>query len=379
MKTNHSTQTIIVVLILLTGCLSVPKLGAADIQPNDKDSKPAERTLSASLVGKWKQIVTNTAITPIYEFREDGTLHITAGGETARGTYRPLDGNRLQMEFTGLAAGVVQATVANNQLTMVSDKGGRTVLDRFDLDITPNADDFPSLLAKAEKGEADAEFKIAGMYASGNGTAKNPKEAAKWYTAAAEKGHIEAQYNLGTLYEYGLGVEASDTNAAAWYSKAASQGHFGVLYKLRQKYPHVVPQGEFDKLDLAFLQGDWRADKVWWGGGNTEASAIDGGQITIKERKFTKKVFRNAKLVDLVATIERIDATKSPKEIDLKVQSEDGKEKTVKLVYVVDEKCFEFFWTDDGAERPKKPWYFGRTGPFAFDDKGTFYQYNRAK
>ena len=131
--------------------------------------------------------------------------------------------------------------------------------------------------------------------------------------------------------------------------------------------------------DVELLQGEWRAYKVWWGGGNTEASAIDGGPITIKERKFTKKVFQNGKSVDQVATIERIDAAKTPKEIDLKVQSDDGKEKTVKLVYIVDEKSFEFFWTQDGAARPKNPWYLGRTGPFAFDDKGTFYQYKKVK
>ena len=45
------------------------------------------------------------------------------------------------------------------------------------------------------------------MYAEGQGTQKNYKEALKWYLLSAEQGYALAESNLGLMYEEGQGVQ----------------------------------------------------------------------------------------------------------------------------------------------------------------------------
>jgi uncharacterized protein (TIGR03067 family) len=132
--------------------------------------------------------------------------------------------------------------------------------------------------------------------------------------------------------------------------------------------------------DLELLQGNWRARRVYWGPGNAEASAVDGGPVTIEGKQFRKKEFDSkGNLVDVVATISRIDATKKPKEIDFTMEAGTNKGKTIHLIYMVDDVAFEFFWPPVGESPPKDGWFFGRAGPFMWKDKGNLYQYVRAR
>lgn len=55
------------------------------------------------------------------------------------------------------------------------------------------------LLAKAESGDADAQFEVAFYYDEADEELKDADAATDWYTRAAEQGHIEAQYRLGKL------------------------------------------------------------------------------------------------------------------------------------------------------------------------------------
>jgi TPR repeat protein len=63
------------------------------------------------------------------------------------------------------------------------------------------------------------------MYADGNGVARDPTEAVKWYRVAASKGCVSAEYNLGGMYRYGQGVTKDPSEAVKWYRKAAEQGN----------------------------------------------------------------------------------------------------------------------------------------------------------
>jgi len=92
--------------------------------------------------------------------------------------------------------------------------------------------------AAAELGLADAQNNLGAMYLAGMGTDKNPAEAAYWYMKAAEQEQVHAQFNLGMLYLLGSGVEQSDEEAANWLYSAAEQGdleainQLGTLYQL---------------------------------------------------------------------------------------------------------------------------------------------------
>ena len=84
-----------------------------------------------------------------------------------------------------------------------------------------------------ERGDAQAQVRLAGVYKTGWGL-PNPDEdeASKWYSKAvkgllkaAKKGDKEAQIALGMLYMEGHGVAFSHAEAVKWLRKAAAQGY----------------------------------------------------------------------------------------------------------------------------------------------------------
>lgn len=79
----------------------------------------------------------------------------------------------------------------------------------------------------AERGEADAQYRLGDCYAVGRGVEKNDAEAVKWYRKAAEQGDADAQYSLGECY-----AVKDETEALKWYHKAAEQGHEGAKGRL---------------------------------------------------------------------------------------------------------------------------------------------------
>ena len=51
------------------------------------------------------------------------------------------------------------------------------------------------------------------MYATGEGLAKDEREAVKWFRKAAEQGHVSAQFNLANMYDSGKGIPENDREA----------------------------------------------------------------------------------------------------------------------------------------------------------------------
>ena len=79
-------------------------------------------------------------------------------------------------------------------------------------------------LPVAQRGDANAQFNIGLLYASGKGVTKDPKQAADWYRKAAEQGVGAAEYNLGVMYANGDGVPPDVHEAVKWLQKAADAG-----------------------------------------------------------------------------------------------------------------------------------------------------------
>jgi TPR repeat protein len=104
--------------------------------------------------------------------------------------------------------------------------------------------DIGQLRKKAEAGDAEAQYNLAGMYAKGWGVPQDDKEAVKWLRLAADQGGSDAQFGLGMSYAYGNGVPRDDKEAVKWLRKAADQGYalaqssLGVMYC----YGKGVPQ-----------------------------------------------------------------------------------------------------------------------------------------
>jgi TPR repeat protein len=93
-------------------------------------------------------------------------------------------------------------------------------------------DDLPSLLEKAQQGDAWAQCSLGWHYRVGRGVSRDYKEAAKWYRMAADQNDANAQFNLGCLYFFGNGVEQNYTEAMRFYQFAADQGYVEAQYNL---------------------------------------------------------------------------------------------------------------------------------------------------
>jgi TPR repeat protein len=128
---------------------------------------------------------------------------------------------------------------------------------------------FEALKLQAEKGNAQAQLRLAEAYSTGTGTAPDMAEAAKWHRRAAEQGLAEAQLlvaldyahgktntheevrwmrkaaeqglaqaqlDLGLYYLYGQGVDKDVVQAARWFQKAADQNLASAQYELGKCY-----------------------------------------------------------------------------------------------------------------------------------------------
>lgn len=71
------------------------------------------------------------------------------------------------------------------------------------------------LKARAEEGNAEAQFLLGWEYA--NGEVRNYKTAAEWFRKAAEQGNAPAQRELGCMYYDGDGVAQDFEQAVAWW------------------------------------------------------------------------------------------------------------------------------------------------------------------
>ena len=79
--------------------------------------------------------------------------------------------------------------------------------------------------ARAEEGEAIAQYNLGVMYADGRGVPQDDVEAVRWYQLAADQGEPLAQVSLGLMYGKGDGVPQDTVLAHMWWSLAAAQGN----------------------------------------------------------------------------------------------------------------------------------------------------------
>jgi Sel1 repeat len=91
---------------------------------------------------------------------------------------------------------------------------------------------------RAEKGDANAQFDLSGMYYRGSGLSQNYAEAFRWCRSSAEQGNAKAEYGLGHFYLMGEGVSQDYAESLRWTRKAADQGFapadYGVGFMYRE-------------------------------------------------------------------------------------------------------------------------------------------------
>lgn len=88
----------------------------------------------------------------------------------------------------------------------------------------------------AEKGNPDAQHRIAIMYQAGLGVAVNEEFAFRYMKQAAEQGFAIAEHGLGFMYMEGECVEKDLSEAIKWFGRAAEQGLAGSMTTLAMMY-----------------------------------------------------------------------------------------------------------------------------------------------
>jgi TPR repeat protein len=102
--------------------------------------------------------------------------------------------------------------------------------------------------AQAERGDADAQYRLGRMCAKGEGVPQDYRLAVEWFRKAAEQGNANGQNAMGTMYASGTGVPQDHVQAIAWYRKAAeqgemmAQGNLGVMYDTGRGVPQDFVQ-----------------------------------------------------------------------------------------------------------------------------------------
>ena len=96
--------------------------------------------------------------------------------------------------------------------------------------------DIRHLIDRANRGDSDAQLRLAIRYYDGHGVPKSHTNALQWFKRSADHGNAMAQYNLGWMCYAGEGMPQDIEAAREWFEKSASQGFADAQYHLGQWY-----------------------------------------------------------------------------------------------------------------------------------------------
>lgn len=146
----------------------------------------------------------------------------------------------------------------------------------------------PALLAKAEAGDAEAQYQLGKMYNFGDGVRRDYAQALFWYRKGAEQGDPGSQFMLGGLYHFGQGVPKDDAQAFDWIMKAAKQGDTDAEFFISTCYSEGWGVAKDDAQEIAWLrkgaeQGHTTSQLFL---GRAYAAGIDGVPVDYAEAYF---------------------------------------------------------------------------------------------
>lgn len=102
----------------------------------------------------------------------------------------------------------------------------------------------------AEKGNPEAQYRLAGLYRSGKGVGKDLDRAADLYYQSAQAGHGNAQYTFALIIEKSKRSSSSLAEAHKWYKKSAAQGNERALLRLEQLEEIPIEDQIIDQADI---------------------------------------------------------------------------------------------------------------------------------
>jgi uncharacterized caspase-like protein len=139
-------------------------------------------------------------------------------------------------------------------------------------------------VAEPDRPQTPSDMVALGLkYETGDGLAKDPAMAAKWYREAARSGSAEAKYRLGLLYYRGEGVGQSFTEAAVQILDAVKAKHTAAVDALTTAT--TLDDPEFLKAVQERLKtlGYYRStvDGEWGPGSRSAIAALSQGKSPV--------------------------------------------------------------------------------------------------
>ena len=150
-----------------------------------------------------------------------------------------------------------------------------------------------ALIASANSGDTDAQFKLGSAYDTGQGVTRNADEAQKWYLMAAEAGNAEAQNSVGSGYQ----AEKKYKLAYKWYEKASKQKHalatnnLGYLYDLGLGVTQDRKKGYelyLQSANLGWAEAMYNIGQMYGSGQLGEVDIKEGCIWSIRAFKYSK-------------------------------------------------------------------------------------------
>jgi len=100
-------------------------------------------------------------------------------------------------------------------------------------------------IAAAERGSAQAQYKVGILYDFGEGVEQDYIQAAKWYRLVVDQGLSSVQYFLGTVFAKCVLVMQDFDEAVRWYSLAAKQGYKNAIMNLGKIYAEDIEHQDY--------------------------------------------------------------------------------------------------------------------------------------
>ncbi len=170
-------------------------------------------------------------------------------------------------------------------------------------------------LAKAERGDAEAQTYVGEIFEKGLGQTIDYASAVSWYSKAAEQGYKRALINLGFLYEKGLGVEQDIGRALSYYRAATGEERLvlsshakGELDRVRREVQETLDIKEKETLYYR-KQLDRLSDKIEDG---TILSRQKDEEINLLTSLYQKSQIEVAKLSSKIAAFPVVNYRNIP-------------------------------------------------------------------
>ena len=116
-------------------------------------------------------------------------------------------------------------------------------------------EDFKSNLAKAEKGDAEAQCEVGRLYKNGDGVESSDKDSFYWYEKSAKQGNADAQSELGYIYILGNSfVKPNPEESFKWFEKSAAQNNIYSINSLGTSYEYGAGVKMDEKKSLEYYK-----------------------------------------------------------------------------------------------------------------------------